>query len=66
MTIQLFTPSVVSSGINLILFSVTVGVFNGGSLANIVADRAEARVDIRFKTAEEAEKAIKSVEAIAA
>ena len=43
-----------------------VGVFNGGSLANIVADRAEARVDIRFKTAEEAEKAIKSVEAIAA
>lgn len=33
-----------------------VGVFNGGSLANIVADRAEARVDIRFKTAEEAEK----------
>ena len=43
-----------------------VGVFNGGSLANIVADHAEARVDIRFKTAEEAEKAIKSVEAIAA
>ena len=43
-----------------------VGVFNGGSLANIVADYAEARVDIRFKTAEEAEKAIKSVEAIAA
>ena len=43
-----------------------VGVFNGGSLANIVADRAEARVDIRFKTAEEADKAIKSVEAIAA
>lgn len=36
-----------------------VGVFNGGSLANIVADRAEARVDIRFKTAEEAEKSNK-------
>ncbi|WP_455654776.1 M20 family metallopeptidase [Phascolarctobacterium sp.] len=42
-----------------------VGVFNGGSLANIVADHAEARVDIRFKTAEEAEKAIKNVEAVA-
>ena len=43
-----------------------VGVFNGGSLANIVADRAEAHVDIRFKTAAEAEKAIKNVEAVAA
>ncbi len=43
-----------------------VGVMSGGSLANIVADHAEGRVDIRFKTAEEAEKAIKNVEAVAA
>lgn len=43
-----------------------VGVFNGGTLANIVPDHAQARVDIRFKTVAEAERAIKNVEAAAA
>lgn len=43
-----------------------VGVFNGGTLANIVPDHAQARVDIRFKTVAEAERAIKNVEAVAA
>lgn len=42
-----------------------VGVFAGGSLANIVADHAQANVDIRFKTEQEAQRAIANVEAVA-
>ena len=43
-----------------------VGVFNGGRLANIVADEALAKLDVRFKTLEEAAKAKEKVKAIVA
>ncbi|MEG1158941.1 MAG: M20 family metallopeptidase [Acidaminococcaceae bacterium] len=43
-----------------------VGVMQGGTLANIIADYAECEVDIRAKTIAEAEKAQADVELVAA
>src|SRR6185436_15168352 len=34
--------------------SINVGVFNGGTLSNVVAAEARAEIDVRFSTAEEA------------
>lgn len=39
-----------------------VGVFNGGTMANIIADKAIGEVDVRFKTIAEAEKSIADVQ----
>lgn len=41
-----------------------VGVFSGGTMANIVADKAVGEVDVRFKTIAEAEKSIADVQRI--
>ena len=41
-----------------------VGVFNGGTMANIIADKATGEVDVRFKTIAEAEKSIADVQRI--
>ncbi|MCD7873766.1 MAG: peptidase dimerization domain-containing protein [Acidaminococcaceae bacterium] len=41
-----------------------VGVFNGGTMANIIADKAIGEVDVRFKTIAEAEKSIADVQRI--
>lgn len=43
-----------------------VGVFNGGRLANIIPDEALAKLDVRFKTIEEADKAKENVKEILA
>lgn len=43
-----------------------VGVFQGGSMANIVADKAIAKLDIRFKTLAEADRIKKEVQSICA
>ena len=43
-----------------------VGIFNGGTMANIVADKAVGEVDVRFKTIAEAEKSIADVQRIVA
>ena len=34
--------------------SVNVGVFQGGTLSNVVAEQARAEIDVRFSTADEA------------
>jgi glutamate carboxypeptidase len=47
--------------------SVNVGVFNGGTLSNVVSAEARAEVDVRFSTTSEAErieKEIRSLQAI--
>lgn len=41
-----------------------VGVVSGGTMANIVADKAVGEVDVRFKTIVEAEKSIADVQRI--
>lgn len=41
-----------------------MGVFNGGTMANIVADKAVGEVDVRFKTIAEAEKSIADIQRI--
>lgn len=41
-----------------------VGVFSGGTMANIVADKAVGEVDVRFKTIVEAEKSIADMQRI--
>lgn len=41
-----------------------VGVVSGGTMANIVADKAVGEVDVRFKTIAEAEKSIADVQRI--
>lgn len=46
--------------------SCNVGVISGGSLANVVAEFAEAKIDIRYTTMAEAEKVVAKVKAIAA
>ncbi|CAK7008957.1 M20 family metallopeptidase [uncultured Phascolarctobacterium sp.] len=43
-----------------------VGVFSGGTMANIVADKAVGEVDVRFKTIAEAEKSIADMQRIVA
>lgn len=43
-----------------------VGVFNGGRLANIIPDESLAKLDVRFKTIEEADKAKENVKEILA
>ncbi len=46
--------------------SCNVGVISGGTLANVVAEYAEAKIDIRYTTMAEAAKAVEQVKAIAA
>ncbi len=46
--------------------SCNVGVISGGSLANVVAEYAEAKLDIRYTTMAEAAKAVEKVKAIVA
>lgn len=41
-----------------------VGVFNGGTMANIIADKAVGEVDVRFVTIAEAEKTITDIQQI--
>ncbi|WP_337366497.1 M20 family metallopeptidase [Phascolarctobacterium sp.] len=43
-----------------------VGAFSGGTMANIVANKAVGEVDVRFKTIAEAEKSIADVQRIVA
>ena len=45
--------------------TVNVGVVSGGSVPNMVADRAQARVDMRFKEMSEAERIEKAVYSLA-
>ena len=46
--------------------SCNVGVISGGTLANVVAEYAEAKLDIRYTTMAEAAKAVEKVKAILA
>ena len=46
--------------------TVNVGVVNGGTRRNVVAERAEALIDIRVRTTQQAEEADRAIRAIAA